>query len=94
MQVPRPILNLNARGTMFLFTTAITTALFGLVLANLAPASAGDVYIIRHGEKTSAVGCLNTQGEERAAGIVHVFNGTMFPKPKSIFACCEFGGPD
>jgi hypothetical protein len=70
---------------------SLSAALLCLLLANLAPASAGDVYIIRHGEKTSVVGCLNTQGEERAAGIVHVFNGTMFPEPKSIFACCESG---
>lgn len=50
------------------------------------------VYIIRHGEKTWALGCLNGQGKARAANLVSVFNGKPSPKhptfqvPKYIFA--------
>ena len=37
------------------------------------------IYIIRHGEKKWDLGCLNSQGEARAANLVNVFNGEKSP---------------
>jgi hypothetical protein len=50
------------------------------------------VYIIRHGEKKTPIGCLNGAGEARAAALVDIFNGESSPEhetfttPKAIFA--------
>eukprot|EP00929_Paragymnodinium_shiwhaense_P109322 TRINITY_DN75731_c0_g1_i1.p1 TRINITY_DN75731_c0_g1~~TRINITY_DN75731_c0_g1_i1.p1 ORF type:complete len:223 (+),score=18.87 TRINITY_DN75731_c0_g1_i1:95-670(+) len=57
-----------------------------LVLAACYPASAGTVYVTRHGEKVWLLGCLNGQGEARAKHLVNVFDGKAFQKPKYIFA--------
>merc|ERR1712086_384313 len=58
-----------------------------LLLVLLATAASSNlIYVIRHGEKTSAVGCLNAQGKERAAALPGVFNGTAFLVPKALFA--------
>merc|ERR1719329_1010378 len=58
----------------------------------LLVAADGTVYIIRHGEKTWTLGCLNDQGKARAKNIVNVFNGKpsaqheTFLVPSSVFA--------
>ena len=50
------------------------------------------IYIIRHGEKTWAAGCLNDRGEARAASLPNVFNGKpsathdTFAAPQALFA--------
>ena len=60
--------------------------------SSAAPAGSNTIYVIRHGEKTSVVGCLNGAGEARAAALVDIFNGEAstrhetFGTPKSIFA--------
>jgi hypothetical protein len=46
----------------------------------------GTIYLIRHGEKVSSIGCLSAQGEARAQGIVDIFNGTQFKKPVVLYA--------
>jgi hypothetical protein len=51
-----------------------------------SPASSSSVYIIRHGEKKWALGCLSDKGEARAKNLVNVFNGKAFAAPKYIFA--------
>lgn len=52
----------------------------------------GKVYVIRHGEKTWTLGCLNDEGQDRAQNLMEVFSGHassashVFPEPKAIFA--------
>ena len=66
-----------------------------LLLAGAAAASVASesvVYIIRHGEKTWSLGCLSSQGKERAASLPSTFNGkpspshTTFGVPQKLFA--------
>lgn len=63
-----------------------------LILASAIPSSRSpgkatrSIYIIRHGEKHWALGCLNGTGEARAKNLVSVFNGTRLPIPSLIFA--------
>ncbi|GMH55527.1 hypothetical protein TrRE_jg10234 [Triparma retinervis] len=46
------------------------------------------IYINRHGEKKWSLGCLNDQGQARAAYIAtNVYNGENFLAPDAIFAC-------
>ena len=44
------------------------------------------IYLIRHGEKVSGEGCLSKQGEERAAHLVNIFDGSKFSTPNALFA--------
>jgi hypothetical protein len=50
------------------------------------------VYIIRHGEKKWALGCLSDQGEARAHALPEIFNGRASPRhatfatPDALFA--------
>jgi len=60
--------------------------MLGGVLCITQVSGNGTVYIIRHGEKTWALGCLDSKGHARARNIVNVFNGTAFGVPKYIFA--------
>ena len=64
-----------------------------LILVRLANAAGGGtIYIIRHGEKKWALGCLSVKGEERAKALVDIFNGKpsathdTFQPPRAIFA--------
>ena len=62
------------------------------MLVGCASATTSTVYIIRHGEKTWALGCLNDVGKERAATLPSVFNGKSSPlhdtflAPQALFA--------
>jgi len=61
-----------------------------LILVSLA--DPGVVYLIRHGEKTSLLGCLSAQGKARAAALPDVFSGRPSPRhelfraPAAVFA--------
>ena len=61
-------------------------------MVDAADDDAGVIYIIRHGEKKWALGCLSTQGEERAKALVSIFDGKpaathdTFQVPRAIFA--------
>ena len=61
--------------------------------ATVEPASStSTVYIIRHGEKTWTLGCLNEQGKARANSLPATFSGAPSPthptflKPEKLFA--------
>jgi len=77
--------------------TASATA---LPLDTVVQSSNATVYIIRHGEKTFAHGCLNIQGQERANNMGNVFNGkesathATFKTPKTLFANNYHDGKD
>uniref|UniRef100_A0A6C0FB82 PLD phosphodiesterase domain-containing protein n=1 Tax=viral metagenome TaxID=1070528 RepID=A0A6C0FB82_9ZZZZ len=44
------------------------------------------VYIVRHGEKQSKTGSLNSRGQARARNLINVFNGERFAKPNALYA--------
>ena len=44
------------------------------------------IYIIRHGEKKWALGCLSAAGEKRADLLSSIFDGSKFSTPQRIFA--------
>jgi hypothetical protein len=58
----------------------------------IAAVGSSTVYIIRHGEKNWALGCLSPQGESRANALPGVFNGqpssqhVTFSAPQFLFA--------
>ena len=66
--------------------------LLAAVALPTAAASSSVVYIIRHGEKTWSLGCLNSQGEARAASLPSTFDGksspthATFQTPTALFA--------
>jgi hypothetical protein len=72
---------------MPLSTLKIATAVAALVVCALhTGVGASTIYIIRHGEKKSVVGCLDAQGQGRANNLQGVFNGDRFAIPTAIFA--------
>ena len=62
------------------------------MLVGCVSATMSTVYIIRHGEKTWALGCLNDVGKQRAAALPTLFNGKPSPShntfltPQALFA--------
>ncbi len=56
-------------------------------------------YVVRHGEKTWAAGCLSDAGERRASMLASVFNGTAAPPahgalhPPSLVFANRYGDP-
>jgi hypothetical protein len=44
------------------------------------------IYIIRHGEKKWALGCLSAAGQKRANLLPSIFDGSKFSTPERIFA--------
>lgn len=60
--------------------------------ASAAPNATSTIYIIRHGEKKWALGCLSDQGQHRAEQLVGIFNGrasathATFATPRGLFA--------
>ena len=60
--------------------------LFATALSALASDAVEEstIYIIRHGEKKWALGCLNDQGEARAASLPSTFSGKPSPTHKTF----------
>ena len=56
----------------------------------LGPQPAATVYIVRHGEKLSRLGCLNEAGHARATNFVNVFNGQPSPSRGGVFLAPSF----
>ena len=58
----------------------------------LALVAGSEVYIIRHAEKTSEAGCLDSDGQARAKALVGLFDGKSSPEhdtfdtPRALFA--------
>ena len=63
-----------------LFITIITT------IVSASNSTQSTIYIIRHGEKKWALGCLNSAGEHRANLLPAIFNNKIFLTPNHIFA--------
>ena len=92
------------RGTMMAAVAVMSAALVAvpavlpaaaapvLARATAGGANSSTVYIIRHGEKTWTLGCLDARGEARARSLAGVFNGApsrtheTFFTPRALFA--------
>ena len=57
--------------------------------AALASTNTSTIYVIRHGEKKWALGCLSERGEERARALPGIFNGAPSDK-HDTFAAPDF----
>ena len=56
-------------------------------LVGCAGAGAPAIYIIRHGEKDSVLGCLSARGQARAQNLKKLFgDGLAFRRPSAVFA--------
>ena len=70
----------------------LTLAVASATVEERSASNTSTVYIIRHGEKTWALGCLNAQGQARANSLPSTFSGApsathaTFLKPDKLFA--------
>jgi hypothetical protein len=67
---------------------------FAVLACGIAAAAGANrtIFVIRHGEKTWGLGCLNAQGQARASALPSLFNGqpspshATFATPETLFA--------